>query len=720
MRGVFQPVVSRRFPRRTAPCLPDPREGTLANRRILVPVGFSALANRRRWSHSTRVSYTVFARKYRPQTFDDVVGQQHITQTLKNAILQNRLAHAYLFVGPRGTGKTSTARILAKALNCLASGGPTLNPCGQCDSCVEVTAGNSMDVLEFDAASNTQVDKVRDIIIDNVKYLPARARFKIYLVDEVHMLSTGSFNALLKTLEEPPAHVKFLFATTDVQKLPATILSRCQRFDLKRIGPGVIAGHLLHIARQEGIALSQEAALSVAIGADGGMRDAESMLDQLVAFCGDAIEEKDVLSVFGFTSRQKVSDLCEAVLAEDSPGALQLVHEQAEAGRDLTQLLSDLIGHLRNLLLAQADPEGLADELGRPTVEALRAQGTGVARERLLELIDLCAAGEQRMKWASDKRMYLEVTLLRAIQTIGQVTLGEVLEGLKALKEGGALPERVKTERRQKVTLPASTPPLQSPVEIPKVAPRAVKPQAQAAGLPQKEHAGAESSAEVVPLLEAVEPAAAPASDKSVSAMALEQVREEERTDAGLFAREEPLFGTESRLLDRAPDEGAGPHLDENALVGEQAADFVASELASPGPASGAHQKALDVESIWPAFVERVREQKPFIAMWVESGVLAEIRGDEALFVFEEQQSLAADYIGKGGNREFLEALLGEITGVPLKVCVELRDSVQRRPVAQPPPPPRAVPKDPMEEFKDDPLIRKALEIFKARLESVH
>jgi DNA polymerase-3 subunit gamma/tau len=638
------------------------------------------------------VSYTVFARKYRPQTFDDVVGQQHITQTLKNAILQNRLAHAYLFVGPRGTGKTSTARILAKALNCHASAGPTLNPCGTCHSCIEVTAGNSMDVLEFDAASNTQVDKVRDIIIDNVKYLPARSRFKVYLVDEVHMLSTGSFNALLKTLEEPPAHVKFLFATTDVQKLPATILSRCQRFDLKRIGPPVIAGHLLHIAKQEGVTLSKEAALAVAIGADGGMRDAESMLDQLVAFCGDAIEEKDVLSVFGFTSRQKVSDLCEAILGENSSEALQLIHEQAEAGRDLTQLLGDLIGHLRNLLLVQADPGGLEDELGRPVVEALQAQCAGVARERLLELIDLCAAGEQKMKWASNKRMYLEVTMLRAIQTVGQVTLGEVLEALKALREGGALPERVRPARTQRVILPAApqhTKPFSAP---PRVAPEPTEP-------PKEVDAPASEPLAVADL-------------KPTAPM------EVPKTQASPFTQDEPIAVVSEPTPACEPGDLSPGFPDlkpEWAPTPTPASDPVSEPVTSPK----APVKTVDVETLWPSLVERVRKERSFISMWVESGVLAEVRDGVALFVFAEEQSLAADYISKDGHREFLEGLLLELTGAPLKVRTELRDSVQRRPVAQPPPPVKAAPKDPMEEFKNDPLIRKALEIFKARLEAV-
>lgn len=663
------------------------------------------------------VSYTVFARKYRPQTFDDVVGQQHITQTLKNAILQNRLAHAYLFVGPRGTGKTSTARILAKALNCHASEGPTLNPCGKCHSCIEVTAGNSMDVLEFDAASNTQVDKVRDIIIDNVKYLPARSRFKVYLVDEVHMLSTGSFNALLKTLEEPPAHVKFLFATTDVQKLPATILSRCQRFDLKRIGPTVIAGHLLHIAEQEGIALSQDAALSVAIGADGGMRDAESMLDQLVAFCGDAIAEKDVLSVFGFTSRQKVSDLCEAILSEDSTEALQLIHEQAEAGRDLTQLLGDLIGHLRNLLLAQADPGGLEQELGRPMVEALRAQCEGVARERLLELIDLCAAGEQRMKWASNKRMYLEVTLLRAIQTVGQVTLGEVLEALTALRGGGTLPERAKPARRPKVSLPGS--PRQSTPIASSVGPVSAK--------------GAQSEQTSPPVLRSDEPAVSmqtPTSERTTRAQAAPSIEipldvavRKESVPPSIAKPEEKAPAARTVVSQEAPQEAVAESVAISGPVAEavveaaSAAATVAVPEGVQGRVSGG--KKMDAELLWPRLVERVRAERSFISMWVESGVLEEIRDGVAVFLFAEEQSLAAEYISKEGHREFLEGLLQELTGESLKVRTELREVVQRRPVAQPPPPAKAPVKDPMEEFKNDPLIRKALEIFKARLEAV-
>ena len=243
------------------------------------------------------MSYQVFARKYRPQLFEEVLGQDPVIRTLRNAIKNERLAHAYLFVGPRGVGKTSTARIFAKALNCVD--GPTETPCGTCDPCREIAAGNNLDVLEIDGASNNGVEQVRELR-ENVRFLPTRGKFRIYLIDEVHMLSTAAFNALLKTLEEPPAHVKFLFATTEARKLPATIISRCQRFDLQPIRDEVAAAHLLTIAQSEKITLDPAAAEVIARAAEGGMRDAESMLDQVVSFCGDHVKEEDVLSIFRF------------------------------------------------------------------------------------------------------------------------------------------------------------------------------------------------------------------------------------------------------------------------------------------------------------------------------------------------------------------------------------------------------------------------------------
>src|SRR4051812_44517727 len=307
----------------------------------------------------TPVNYQVFARKYRPQTFDDLVGQPHVSRTLKNAVAQNRLAHAYLFVGPRGVGKTSAARILAKSLNCIQ--GPTVTPCGVCDNCKEIAAGNSLDVIEIDGASNNSVEDVRELR-DNVRYAPAKGRYKIYLIDEVHMLSSAAFNALLKTLEEPPPHVKFIFATTEPQKVLPTILSRCQRFDLHRIPAKLIANHLQYIAKQEKITLEPAAAHAIARGAEGGLRDAESMLDQLVAFCGDPIGEADVLKVFGFTSEQTVADLTDKIVRSATAEAIDIVHAQCEAGKDMMKLMSDLISYLRDLLVFKVKPEALADD----------------------------------------------------------------------------------------------------------------------------------------------------------------------------------------------------------------------------------------------------------------------------------------------------------------------------------------------------------------------
>lgn len=373
------------------------------------------------------MSYQVFARKYRPKTFDDVLGQDHVVKTLKNAIEQKRLAHAYLFVGPRGTGKTTTARILAKALNC--PGGPMAEFDPENDLCIEIAEGRSLDVLEIDGASNNSVDDIRQIR-ETVNFAPARGQFKIYYIDEVHMLTNQAFNALLKTLEEPPDHVKFIFATTEPHKILATILSRCQRFDLRPIPAEIIANHMLHIASKEGITLDEAAAWAIAKGADGGMRDAQSMLDQLVAFCGDTIHEANVLDIFGFTSRETVASLIKALLTRETPRALEIVQREAEAGRELSQLLNELIGCLRALLIAGLDSTTSAEGIPADIWKELTEAASGYAPDRMLAVIDVFAEAEGRMRWATNKRLHLELGLIKAIQALGEIRISDVIKVL--------------------------------------------------------------------------------------------------------------------------------------------------------------------------------------------------------------------------------------------------------------------------------------------------
>lgn len=383
------------------------------------------------------MSYQVFARKYRPKTFADVLGQEHVVRTLRNAIAQERLAHAYLFVGPRGTGKTSTARIFAKALNC--PGGPSIDFDPEDPLCKEIAEGNCLDVLEIDGASNNGVDQVRDLR-ESVKYAPARCRYKIYYIDEVHMLSASAFNALLKTLEEPPPHVKFIFATTEANKILPTIISRCQRFDLRRIPLNVIARHLLHIAKLEGVDLDEKAAFAIGKGADGGMRDAQSMLDQLVAFCGNKICEQDVLDIFGFTAMQTVVQLAQQILESDTVAALQAVHDTSESGKDLGKLLADLIQHFRTLLVSQADPEAGAEDLEPEIAERVAAQSQMATTEQLLRIVDGLAEVDARMRWATNKRLHLELGVIQAVQHLNEVSLSDVIEALDS-GPGGPVPK---------------------------------------------------------------------------------------------------------------------------------------------------------------------------------------------------------------------------------------------------------------------------------------
>ena len=378
-------------------------------------------------------SYQVIARKYRPQTFEDVVGQAHVVETLKNAIRSGRVAHAYLFSGPRGTGKTSSARIFAKSLNCEQ--GPTMTPCNTCRMCVEITTGNSLDVMEIDGASNNGVEQVRTLR-DNVRFLPASGRYKIYIIDEVHMLSTAAFNALLKTLEEPPAHVKFMFATTESNKVPATILSRCQRFDLKRIPTREITHRLRAICDAEKIEADEGALIAVARGADGGMRDAQSALDQLIAFQGGKLTEQDVLGVFGLVSHALIHGLATAIVDNQIPGLLEHVAKFDETGKDLYRVLTDLLEHLRNVLVfAYCRNEAYLPDLSDSQIAEVKELAARAEPARLARVVDLLMEAEGGMKTGLSKRTVMEMALIRSCRAASAVSIDEVLRQLNALKQ---------------------------------------------------------------------------------------------------------------------------------------------------------------------------------------------------------------------------------------------------------------------------------------------
>ncbi len=381
------------------------------------------------------MSYQVIARKYRPQRFSDVVGQEHVSQTLANAIEQGRIAHAYLFVGPRGTGKTTLARIFAKCLNC--TNGPKVDFPDDDPRCIEITEGRSLDVLEIDGASNRGIDDIRDLR-ETAKYAPASSKFKIYIIDEVHMLTKEAFNALLKTLEEPPAHVKFMFATTEPEKVLPTILSRCQRFDLRRIPVKLIVDHLAHIAKLEKVKIDEAALHAIARGADGGMRDAESALDQLISFCGEQIVEADVLSMFGLAAQGQILALAHAVLQGEAEPALRELNDLAKHGKDLGRLLSDLLQHFRNLLVFQVSRGDLKlIEVSETEGATLASQSAGITSDALTRVMEVLTDAESRLRDAASKKIFIEVALMKAIQARHAVSLDAVLKQLTQLRDGG-------------------------------------------------------------------------------------------------------------------------------------------------------------------------------------------------------------------------------------------------------------------------------------------
>jgi DNA polymerase-3 subunit gamma/tau len=378
------------------------------------------------------MSYQVFARKWRPQVFEDVVGQGHITRTLQNAISQNRLAHAFLFSGPRGVGKTTTARILAKALNCKE--GPTPKPCGKCDSCLETAAGTSVDVIEIDGASNRGIEHIRELR-ETVKYAPVGGKNKVYVIDEVHMLTNEAFNALLKTLEEPPPHVIFIFATTEPQKIPATIHSRCQRYGFKRIALNEIAAKLREITDNEGIKVSDQGLTMIARAAEGSMRDSQSLLDQAVSYSGMEIKNEDLQAILGSIAQETLRSFADGLLSQDASGLLRQIDSLLEQGQDMRQLLAGVVEHIRNLIIARiAKDPGQTIELAAADLESLRQQAAGTDTERLIMLFDSLSRTLDEMRWSPHQRFTLEVGLVKACSLAPLKPLGEVIERMRLLE----------------------------------------------------------------------------------------------------------------------------------------------------------------------------------------------------------------------------------------------------------------------------------------------
>jgi DNA polymerase III subunit gamma/tau len=383
------------------------------------------------------VSYQVLARKWRPKTFDEVVGQPTLTKTLKNALASGRIGHAFLLSGARGVGKTTTARILAKALNCSNGEGPTPDPCGTCPACTEIGLGTALDVQEIDGATNNGVEQVRELR-ESARYNPARDRFKIWIIDEVHMLSTGAFNALLKTLEEPPPRVKFIFATTEYHKIPDTILSRCQQYDFRMIPSRELLEHLRKVATGEGITVSDDALSRIARAAEGSVRDALSLFDQVLAFSGSEVKDEDVTALLGLIDRDLLLRASSAVVGADSLAVLELVDGLADYGADYRNFARELLLHFRELLVLKLAPEGsrllsamLAEDRARmsPLAEAF-------SEEDLLRVFDVLTQAETDLRAAQDPRVTLELALLKLVQMRRLMPFAELVDRVERLAAG--------------------------------------------------------------------------------------------------------------------------------------------------------------------------------------------------------------------------------------------------------------------------------------------
>ena len=604
------------------------------------------------------MSYLVLARKWRPQVFEDLVGQDHVTRTLQNAIQSGRVAHAFLFSGARGVGKTSAARILAKCLNCEQGATPV--PCNACGPCTEITEGRSVDIFEIDGASNTGVDDVR-ALRENVKYLPSSARQKVYIIDEVHMLSKSAFNALLKTLEEPPPHITFIFATTEPHQIPATILSRCQRYDFKRIPLGKIMDRLKAIAEAEGITLANDGAMILGRAADGSMRDAQSLFDQVISYAGETIEAEAVRQILGVMDRRSIMNVTRAILEQQPERCLRLVEEIHEAGYDLKQFARELLAFLRDLVVIKVAPEteGLVDLPEGELAEAREMVDPSPA-EDVQNLFTVFCKIEEEVLHSQHPRLNIEMGLVKLARMTPLAPVKELIERLMALEgaqSGAGTSYRADDAVTRSVGGRAGWAP----------GPPAPPPPDQA-----QRHRGTEAQ-RVAP--EGPAPVAPPQEQRGRGA-------EGQRADAP------PV------LVEPEPEP-------------------------EPPSSGGAHG---DERAVWQKILARVRIEKPSLAPSLEKAESVSIGDHEVRIGYNESDTFIVAMLQEKGWSHFLRKLCRDLLGPKLRVSVAL---IEKGPTASPKKPANPAGKNVApernirREAMESPIVQEAIEIFNGELVEV-
>ena len=610
------------------------------------------------------LAYEVTARKWRPQEFDGVIGQEHVTTTLKNAIQAGQIAHAYLFAGPRGVGKTTTARILAKALNCVD--GPTVTPCNACTFCQEISEGRSVDVLEIDGASNNRVEQVRTHLLESVKYTPSQGKHKIYIIDEVHMLTKEAFNALLKTLEEPPAHVYFIFATTDPRKVIPTVLSRCQRFDFRRISGPTIVDHLAMISEKSGYDVQREALALIARRVDGSMRDAESLLDQVVAFGGTALTAREAAEVLGIVDQDVYFELLDIVAEQDVSNGLGLVDRIFGQGHDLEEIVLGILEHLRNLLVVKAAPE--AEVLIGDAALALdryREQAGRFETEDLLRLSQLATQMEQSVKTSALPRVQLETGVVRMVRMARSVQLTDVMARLSEMaqrvetEDGGTVAEGAGDGGEASGTEAPGTEASETPSAQP------ADPSSGSAPIPSPAPAVAAPSGPAPSDGEGRSPAASSESTPESSESSAASTESSAATPASAASSESSEASTESSTATPAPT--------------------ASSESSTGAPASS----KLDLQAArnrWPAIVDEITRQRNGLGILLAEAVLSacsppDDAGPEGpcriTLRFEAGHVFHMQQIEKRENKSLIQKECSKVLGMPVRIECEIDVSAE-------------------------------------------